>query len=307
MLTPIYCCYPSAYSLLIANLWLRHAHGQNNQNNGQNNAGPLPLAGLLISTSDGFAKGKPLPFHRVAWQTIRHSGWRYAGYELSFSLITELLLLLKKPQAKSKRLMSFKELSKHYNIPICYSKDFNDANTLNWLKQRKANIAISAFNNQFIRADFIEFFTKQLAIYNLHPALLPNFKGSEPIVPMLLNQQHKTGITLHSINLQLDAGDIHYQRCFDITPSDTVMSINQRAWLHGLILIKQLFDDINNQVPLNAQKQTDLCCEFDYYSFPKKSDIRLLKRMGRSLLTFSQWRALLNYQQQSQQLSQLGK
>lgn len=57
-------------------------------------------------------------------------------------------------------------------------------------------------------------FTKSIKAINLHPSLLPLFKGAHAIEESYKSQMKVAGITVHYVNEELDAGDIIAQRCF---------------------------------------------------------------------------------------------
>ncbi len=49
------------------------------------------------------------------------------------------------------------------------------------------------------------------AAFNLHPSLLPKFRGVDPIGEQLLSKDYHFGISLHLLDTQFDTGDIIYQ------------------------------------------------------------------------------------------------
>lgn len=50
-----------------------------------------------------------------------------------------------------------------------------------------------------------------LGNWNLHPSLLPRYRGASPIQYALLNGEHETGVTLMEMTDEMDAGDIYLQ------------------------------------------------------------------------------------------------
>jgi len=55
---------------------------------------------------------------------------------------------------------------------------------------------------------------------NVHPSLLPKYRGPSPIVSALINGDEETGVTIMKINKELDAGNIFAQARFKISMSD---------------------------------------------------------------------------------------
>ena len=54
----------------------------------------------------------------------------------------------------------------------------------------------------------------QKKIINIHPSLLPKFKGLNTFSRMLKNKEKKTGCTVHYVNEKLDSGNIIVQKNF---------------------------------------------------------------------------------------------
>ena len=58
-------------------------------------------------------------------------------------------------------------------------------------------------------------------IINIHPSLLPKFKGLNTFARILENKETRTGCTVHYVNEKLDAGNIISQKSFYINKNDT--------------------------------------------------------------------------------------
>ena len=57
-------------------------------------------------------------------------------------------------------------------------------------------------------------------IINIHPSLLPKYKGLNTFARILKNKEKKTGCTVHYVNEKLDGGGIIVKKCFPIDSSD---------------------------------------------------------------------------------------
>ena len=71
---------------------------------------------------------------------------------------------------------------------------------------------------KIISKDFIKKFGKK--IINIHPSLLPKFKGLNTFVRVLKNNEKKTGCTVHYVDEKLDNGHIISQKSFYINSND---------------------------------------------------------------------------------------
>ena len=71
---------------------------------------------------------------------------------------------------------------------------------------------------KILSAKFLKRFRKK--IINIHPSLLPNYKGLNTFSRVLKNKEKKTGCSVHFVNENLDGGIIISKKSFFILPSD---------------------------------------------------------------------------------------
>ena len=65
-------------------------------------------------------------------------------------------------------------------------------------------------------------------LLNIHPALLPKYKGERAVADALEAGETVTGSTIHVATAELDAGPIIAQEKVDIEPDDTVSTLHER-------------------------------------------------------------------------------
>lgn len=77
----------------------------------------------------------------------------------------------------------------------------------------------------------IELFPK--GIINLHPSLLPKYRGPAPIQWAILNGEEETGVSIIYLTEELDAGDIILQKKVKVLPEDTTETLSKRLSIIG--------------------------------------------------------------------------
>jgi len=75
---------------------------------------------------------------------------------------------------------------------------------------------------------------------NVHPSLLPRWRGAAPVERALLAGDTETGVTIHETVAELDAGPIAAQRSFPLTVEDDAGSVFARS----AELAVELFDEV---------------------------------------------------------------
>jgi methionyl-tRNA formyltransferase len=79
----------------------------------------------------------------------------------------------------------------------------------------------------------------RLAALNLHPSLLPAYRGRAPINWVLVQGEAQTGVTLHHMIGRADAGDIAGQRSVSIAPRETALSLYRKLEEEGVRLLAE--------------------------------------------------------------------
>jgi methionyl-tRNA formyltransferase len=78
---------------------------------------------------------------------------------------------------------------------------------------------------------------------NVHPSLLPRWRGAAPIERALMAGDRETGVTIIKLVPELDAGPIAAQRAFPVDEDDDYGSIAARAAEVGVELLEQVMPD----------------------------------------------------------------
>jgi formyltetrahydrofolate-dependent phosphoribosylglycinamide formyltransferase len=95
------------------------------------------------------------------------------------------------------------------------------------LNEKKISLICLAGYMKVLSKNFINNFGKK--IINIHPSLLPKFKGLDTFARVLKNNEKKTGCTVHYVNEKLDSGNIIVQKIFYINLSDDTNSLKQKT------------------------------------------------------------------------------
>ena len=114
----------------------------------------------------------------------------------------------------------------NYFIDFTNSKKLGKT-VLNILKKNNIKLICLAGFMKLLPAYFIELFNGK--IINIHPSLLPKYKGLKTHKRVLSNNEKFTGCTVHYVNKFLDSGKIIFQKKIRITKNDTERSIEKKV------------------------------------------------------------------------------
>ena len=168
-------------------------------------------------------------------------------------------------------------------------KSVNTEEFVEELKNRNIDFIVVVAFGQLIGKKILDAYEDK--IINLHPSILPEYRGASPIQSALLNGDEKTAVTTMLIEKGMDSGDILIQEEVGISEEDNFDSLSEKLSKIGSQAIKNTllnFDELYK----NRRKQDD-----DKATFTKK----ITKEMGNisweddKEKTFNKIRALVDF------------
>ena len=116
--------------------------------------------------------------------------------------------------------------AKKYSIPfkiIDVKDSLFEVKILNEIKKKNINLICLAGYMKILSKTFIKNFKGK--IINIHPSLLPKYKGTNTFERILKNNENQAGCTVHVVNEKLDSGKIILRKSFKISKNETVQSL----------------------------------------------------------------------------------
>ena len=117
-----------------------------------------------------------------------------------------------------------KEIALKYNLLILQPKKIAEIEKK--IHELKPDLILVSSYGQMIPKSILDIPKKKSL--NLHPSLLPKYRGASPIQTAILNGEKTTGITIMKIDEKMDHGPIIAQQETDIKPDDTYESLESR-------------------------------------------------------------------------------
>lgn len=87
-----------------------------------------------------------------------------------------------------------------------------------------------------------------VASVNVHPSLLPKYRGPNPYLQSILHGEKYSGVTLHLVTEKFDNGPILKQEKVEILDSDTSQELRDRSVRTARKLVTELISDLDNKV-----------------------------------------------------------
>ena len=130
---------------------------------------------------------------------------------------------------KSKGLKYSKQFNIKKNIINFKKRKLAENKILKLLDENKINFICLAGFMKILSKSFIKKFKGK--IINIHPSLLPKYKGLNTHKKVLENKEKFTGCTVHYVNSKLDSGKIILQRKVKIKKTDSIKTLSNKVLL----------------------------------------------------------------------------
>ncbi len=88
----------------------------------------------------------------------------------------------------------------------------------------------------------------KIATVNVHPSLLPKYRGPNPYLQTILNGEKTSGVTLHLVDEHYDSGAILSQEKITISDTDTSKELREKSVRVARKLVKEFIEDLNDKI-----------------------------------------------------------
>ncbi len=116
-------------------------------------------------------------------------------------------------------------------LPVLQPETLKDEAVIARLQGLAPDVLVVAAYGRFVPKAILDI--PRLGCYNVHPSLLPKFRGPAPIHRALMAGEEETGVTIIRMDEGMDTGPILLQKVTPILPEDTAGSLEDRLAVLG--------------------------------------------------------------------------
>lgn len=245
----VFCSYPSLYSSAVLRTLI--------------DAAEIDVVGAVCSTR--LYKKRP-GLARNALAFARQSGWAYVAYHM---LVTDVFHAVQ-PFASRKGV---RQLCARRRIPVHETTDINSADALQFLRAISPDLIISAYFNQFVKQEAREL--PRYGSINIHPSLLPCFRGADPVFHALLGRESTLGVTVHYMDDAFDTGSVLRQAVLPVGGYGSLLDCYDALFERGAQLAVQAISDICHGIPGLPQAPGGA-----YFGWPTRDSAKAFRGQG---------------------------
>lgn len=163
-----------------------------------------------------------------------------------------------KPQGHKQKIVfsPVKELALKHNIPVLQPIKLKDS--IKEVLSYKPDLIITCSYGRIIPEEIINY--PRFHCINIHPSLLPKYRGASPMQATIRNRDFDTGVTILYMTKDLDNGNILFTYPFLLTERDTFTSLKEMVKKAAAELLythyDQFFDTHLKSIPQDESKAT---------------------------------------------------
>ncbi|HEX8689313.1 MAG TPA: methionyl-tRNA formyltransferase [Solirubrobacterales bacterium] len=144
------------------------------------------------------------------------------------------------------------DAARELGIELLQAEDVNDPAALERLRGLRPEAAVVCAFGQMIREPLLS----ELPLLNVHPSLLPRWRGAAPIERAIMAGDERTGVCVMRLTAGLDSGPVALREELPIGPEDDFASLSEKlAALGGELLVQALDREEAGELELEEQEE----------------------------------------------------
>lgn len=205
-----------------------------------------------------------------------------AGYD-----VKAVVANYEESRSRKARVLEIEEVARAHNIPVLLPDRPKDI--IDQLASYNAEAGVLVAYGRIIPQSIINLFPH--GILNIHPSLLPHYRGSTPIEQTILDGATETGVSVMGLVQAMDAGPIYAQQRVALSGNETKQALTQKLLTLGGQLI---LDVLPSVLDGSASPQTQDESQTTYTALINKSDGQIdlsksAERLEREVRAYATW------------------
>jgi methionyl-tRNA formyltransferase len=188
-------------------------------------------------------------YKEKSWVVLFGGAGRERVFEALLSNKIEIARVFVPSKQSSKLAASILNVEK-FNLPV----EVVDRSTLDEVLEPFANTVLLSVGFPYILPKSV--FSRHALALNIHPTLLPKYRGPTTAAYILINNERYTGATVHLIEEKVDRGAIIAQRKIAVDPFDTIRSLQRKVYALEPALISEAISRLESGIRPIEQDET---------------------------------------------------
>ena len=143
-------------------------------------------------------------------------------------------------RGRKSRAPPVKRLAQDKELPLHQPEDVNHPFFINQMRRLKPDLVVVVAFGQILGPNFLSI--PRLLTINLHPSLLPRYRGPAPIPWTIINGERETGVTIQKVEKGVDRGGIILQKKVPVSDLETAGELEKRLSPLGAELLDEAIE-----------------------------------------------------------------
>jgi hypothetical protein len=242
--------------------------------------GHFPFIFLPSDKVNAKPHGRPFPLQRLTF------------YERTL-LQEHIIPFLGSDIQSGAAFMTVEQMKAKYGMLVQKVPNINSPSFLQTIKDSYIDIGISLRCYQKFGLDIIRHFDKPRALLNLHPGVLPQYRGVITALRAMMNGEKEFGYSLHHIDEHFDAGDVIDIRTKPLDYSKSMLGNMEPMYETGVQMVLDAVEKFARGGDLHEGKIPQDAAKSCYYTFATKQELETCREKGIRLVDGLQKKELL--------------
>ena len=138
-------------------------------------------------------------------------------------------------RGRQPRPSAVKLAAESLGLAVLQPESLRDPTTLDHVRALAPQCVVAVAYGQILRKEFLEIPPR--GVVNVHPSLLPKYRGASPVPAAILAGDDVTGVTIMLMDAGMDSGPILAQSPYSIDPEDSAGTLSDKLSAFGAALL----------------------------------------------------------------------
>jgi len=236
----------------------------------------LRVVGVLVPRVSAGGRAAALAARLIRQQGAWYVIQQFLVRAMSRTRLLPLYQMTLRRRPGAGRVPRLEEVAGKHSVPVV-PMDHINRDGIGLMRELGCDVLVSVYFCQILKDEAIA--VPRLGCVNIHPALLPRYRGSNPVFWAMLNGDQQIGTTVHWIDAGIDTGGILGQACVAFA-GQSLHEVYHELSLKGGELLRSVLEEIaDGQAAGTSQLEHG-----PLYRVPTLGAIRQFRRRGLRVL-----------------------
>lgn len=162
-----------------------------------------------------------------------------------------------KPKGRGQKLVPspVKEMALRHGLEVMEPVKLRKEGVAERIRAAGADLAVVAAYGRILPSEILQ--APRLGCINIHPSLLPEYRGPAPIQRAILDGRDRTGVSLMMLIEEMDAGPVVAQQTVEILGDDDARSLTDMTGVVGADMLMRVIDEADATGRIDSEPQDD--------------------------------------------------